>query len=132
MVLLSGLWLIVDVSPYKTLLGKLPTKANIMVDDDVRSFVTQNLIDAGALVLPRSSNVAAIRETKSVAEINILRAVSQPQMSLISGEHCNSRSNPCNSKTHGNWNDGTCSPGIAFTNSHSSGPNTVFQYCPLW
>jgi len=67
--------LIVDVSPYETLLDRLPAKAKVMVDDDVRSFITQNLIDLGANVLSQSSNVAAIRETKSEAEINILRAV---------------------------------------------------------
>jgi hypothetical protein len=67
--------LTVDVSPYKTLLDKLPLKAKVMVDDNVRSFITQNLIDLGATVLSQSSNVAAIRETKSANEIDILRAV---------------------------------------------------------
>ena len=36
-----------------------------MVDDDVRSFISQNLVDAGAYVLPQSSNMVVIRETKS-------------------------------------------------------------------
>ena len=68
--------LIVDVSPYKTLLEKLPSKAKIMVDDNVRSFITQNLIHLDTTVLSQSQNIAAIRETKSPAEITILRAVS--------------------------------------------------------
>jgi hypothetical protein len=68
--------LTVDVSPYKTLLEHLPSHPKIMVDDNVRSFISQNLRDSGATVLPPSRHVAAIREIKSTAEINILRAVS--------------------------------------------------------
>jgi len=67
--------LIVDVSPYKTLLNTLPKKPNIMVDDNVRSFITQGLLSAGANVGPLSSNIAAIREIKSSAEVAILTAV---------------------------------------------------------
>jgi hypothetical protein len=67
--------LTIDVSPYKTLLEQLPSKPKLMVDDNVRSFITHNLLDVGATVLPQSSDVAAIRETKSEAEISILRAV---------------------------------------------------------
>jgi len=71
--------LTVDASPYKTLLKKLPPKSKVMVDDNVRSFISQNLIAQGASVLPQSPNVAAIRETKSAAEITILKAVSPNQ-----------------------------------------------------
>ena len=67
--------LTVDTSPYKTLLKKLPAKAKVMVDDNVRSFISQNLFIQGATVLPQSPNVTAIRETKSPAEISILKAV---------------------------------------------------------
>jgi hypothetical protein len=67
--------LTVDASPYKTLLKKLPAKAKVMVDDNVRSFISQNLIVQGATILPQSPNVAAIRETKSPAETTILKAV---------------------------------------------------------
>lgn len=66
----------VDVSPYDTLLQTLSKKAKIMVDDNVRSFITQGLLSAGASVSPQSSTIAAIRETKSPAEVAILKAVS--------------------------------------------------------
>jgi len=70
--------LIVDASPYTTLLKKLPVKAKVMVDDNVRSFISQNLIAQGTTVLPQSPNVAAIRETKSPPETAILKAVPPP------------------------------------------------------
>ena len=46
-----------------------------MVDDNVRSFIAQGLLSAGANVGPQSSNIAAIREIKSSAEVAILTAV---------------------------------------------------------
>jgi len=68
------------VSPYNTLLGELPKNAKIMVDDNVRSFISQNLNNLNATLLPQSMNLAAIRETKSPAEIDILRAVCIPKI----------------------------------------------------
>jgi hypothetical protein len=56
-------------------LEHLPSNPKIMVEDNVRSFISQNLVKNGAKVLPQSPTVSAIRETKSAAEISILRAV---------------------------------------------------------
>jgi len=69
------LLLIVDISPYKTLLDNLPKDPKIVMDDHVRSFIFQGLSENGATVLPQSPDIAAIRETKSSTEIDILRAV---------------------------------------------------------
>jgi len=77
--------LIVDVSPCKTLLDQLSSKLKVMLDDNIRSFISHNLADLGATVLPQSAAVAAIRETKSEAEINILRAVFRFFMWLMAG-----------------------------------------------
>lgn len=76
-----------DTSPLKALLHHLPLNVKVMVDDNVRSFITQGLEALGAKVLIRSPNISAIRETKSPAEIAILRAVSQTLTRLIKGEH---------------------------------------------
>jgi hypothetical protein len=65
----------VGESPYETLLGHLPSKAKIMMEDNVRSFISDGFRTLGAKVTVQSPEVAAIRETKSEAEINILRAV---------------------------------------------------------
>lgn len=99
-----------DISPYKTLLDKLPTKAKVMVDDNVRSFITQDLIDLGAAVFSQSLDVAAIRETKSEAEVNILRAVPTLTAVLTIGEHCDSGCNSSNPKACRNRNDRTHDP----------------------
>jgi Xaa-Pro aminopeptidase len=65
----------VDASPYQTLLDNLPPNATIMVDDNVRSFISQGLTDLNANVTPQSPSIASIREIKSSAEIDIIRAV---------------------------------------------------------
>jgi len=65
----------VDISPYKTLLNNLPENPKSVVDDAIRFFISQSLLSEGATILPQPSAIAAIRETKSPAEIDILRAV---------------------------------------------------------
>jgi Xaa-Pro aminopeptidase len=69
--------LMVDASPYKVLLKSLPKNPKIVVDDNVRYFISQGLEALGATILPQSAEIAAIRETKSRAEIAIIRAVAQ-------------------------------------------------------
>jgi Xaa-Pro aminopeptidase len=46
-----------------------------MIDDNVRSYITQSLMGLGVTVVPISPEVSALRERKSEAEIKILRAV---------------------------------------------------------
>ena len=68
--------LIVDESPYEALLKTLPKKTKIiMVDDNVRTFITNGFLLAGAGVSVQPDTIAAIRETKSPGEQAILKAV---------------------------------------------------------
>src|SRR5271156_1071812 len=80
----------IDASPYQTLLDNLPSNATIMVDDNVRSFISQGLTDLKANVTLQSPSVASIREVKSSSEIDIMRAVHPTSLSSTGSLTCRS------------------------------------------
>jgi hypothetical protein len=67
--------LIADISPYETLYTVLEKPKKIMIDGNVRAFISQGLLDLDVELVPLSPEISRDREIKSRREIAILRAV---------------------------------------------------------